>query len=512
MTIFFRRTFGFMSLGLASLGLVIFPAYAKYTEIFTSYQIDLSFNVNQPVLAANILPQAGEELVVVGLDKNQQRILAIYSFDTQSNTFIEQDKIKISNNVFAFDVGEPQKDGLQRLYLLDKATVNRYVPAHLSHKAVWVQAESVSSMYLAEKADSFRKMDFIQDINNDGLDDIILPHFEQLNLWLSDCCGARHSQNLPIAARIEMNQSSVSYDDQDIYFQDMNADDKADLVIVEQGQLSVFIQNANMQFSLIPSKIKIDKSIYAVDWWDMKGTNGQEVDQSNLKHRKVVELKDLNGDGTPDLTVEFIKSSGVLDKIIDYEVFYGDWLDGKLIYSFTANTSITSKETLSGLSFLDRESDGKQEVFVSSFDIGISQIIGALLSGSVDQNVMMFAMDENGQYAKKPLISQDVEITFSLTSGTRGQPLIKVVDVNADQFKDIVFSDGDDTIKVLMATPAGIRPYAKSALKQKVTMPQNGADAEAVDLNGDNKIDFILNYGRADSSELQQQVVVLLAL
>lgn len=494
-----------------SLGLVTFPAYAKYTDIFTPHKIDLSFNVNQPILIADLLPQAGKELVVVGVDDKQQRMLAIYFFDTQSNTFIQQDKINIGDNVFAYDVGEPQQEGVQRLYLLDKAKVHHYVPAHLSHKSAWIQSELVSSMYLGDKADSFSEMDFIQDLNNDGLDDIILPHFEQLNLWLSDCCGARHPQSLPIAARIEMRQSSVIYDDQNIYFQDMDLDGKTDLVTVEQGQLRVFTQDTNMQFSLTPQKIEIDKSIHAVDWWDMKGPNGQEMNQSDIQHRVIREIDDFNGDGIPDIAVQFTKSSGVLDKTIDFEFFYGVLNEGKLSYSKQASSSITSEETLSDLTFLDRDMDGKQEVSVSSFDIGISQIVGALLSGSIDQDVLVFSMDENHQFGKKPLVSQEVEITFSLSSGTRGQPLVKMIDINGDAVKDIVYSDGEELIRALLATPKQKKPYAKRSLRQKMAMPKNPSDAANDDLNGDGKTDLVLHHGAADSPELLTRVLVFMA-
>jgi hypothetical protein len=506
MTHFFRHI-----LLTCSLGLLTFPAYAKYTDIFTQHQIDLGFNVNQPVLIADLLPQAGSELVVVGVDDKQQRILAIYFFDTQSNTFIQQDKIKIADNVFSYDVGEPKNDGLQRLYLLDKTAVHRYVPARSSQKSAWVQSESVSSMYLGDKADSFKQMDFIQDINNDGVDDIMLPHFEQLNLWLSDCCGARHPQNLPIAARIEMNQSSVRYDDQELYFQDMNLDGKTDLVTVEQGQLSVFAQNEDLQFALIPIKIKIDKSIYAVDWWEMKGPNGQEMDQSDIQHRVVKEIDDFNGDGIPDIAVQFTKSSGVLDKTIDFEFFYGSLNNGQLAYSEQASTSVTSEETLNNLTFLDRDMDGKKEVSVSSFDIGISQIVGALLSGSIDQDVLIFSMDENNQFGKEPLVSQEVEITFSLSSGTQGQPLVKMIDINGDAVKDIVYSDGDDLIRALLATPSQKKPYAKRSLRQKLPMPKNPYNTASKDLNSDGKTDLVLHHGPADSSELLKRVIVLMA-
>jgi hypothetical protein len=516
MTNFFRHIFlskshALASIALASLALMALPAYAKYTEIFTPHQIELSFNVNQPVLIADVLPQVGAELVVIGVDDKQQRVLAIYFLDTQSNTFIEQDKINIADNVFAYDVGAPQQDGLQRLYLLDKAKMHRYVPAHSSHQSAWVKAESVSSMYVGDKADSFRKMDFIQDINNDGLDDIILPHFEQLNLWMSDCCGARRPQSLPIAARIEMNTSSVSYDDQTLYFQDMDLDGKADLVTVEQGQLSVFSQNDNMQFSLIPTKIKIDKSIYAVDWWDMKGPDGQEMDQSDIQHRVVRAIDDFNGDGIPDIALQFTKSSGVLDKTIDFEFFYGALNEGKLSYADQASTIITSEDTLSNLTFLDRDMDGKQEVSVSSFDIGISQIVGALLSGSIDQDVLIFSMDENNLFGEKPLVSQEVEITFSLSSGSRGQPLVRMIDINGDTIKDIVYSDGEDMIRALIATPDQKKPYANRSLRQKIAMPKNPFNAATEDLNADGKLDLVLHHGPADSSELLKRVLILIA-
>jgi hypothetical protein len=283
------------------------------------------------------------------------------------------------------------------------------------------------------------------------------------------------------------------------------------LVTVEQGQLNVFAQNDNMQFSLIPTKIQIDKSIYAVDWWDMKGPDGQEMDQSDIQHRVVKAIDDLNGDGIPDIALQFTKSSGVLDKTIDFEFFYGALKEGKLSYAEQASTNITSEDTLSNLMFLDRDMDGKQEVSVSSFDIGISQIVGALLSGSIDQDVLIFSMNENNQFGKKPLVSQEVQITFSLSSGTRGQPLIKMIDINGDAVKDIVYSDGDDLIRTLLATPDQKKPYAKRSLRQKLPMPKNPSNATADDLNRDGKMDVVLHHGPADSPDLLKRVMVLMA-
>jgi hypothetical protein len=484
---------------------------AQDASIFTEYNIPLHFSVNQPVMAANILADKGTELLIVGVDDKQQRTLGIYGFDPQTNDFVQRDSINIANNIFAFDVGEVNGDGLQHLYLLSKNSVKRYVPAHLSRPAALFEEQKVSSMYAGDQSDLFSHKDFVHDINNDQVDDLVLADFAQLNLWLSDCCGLRHAQSLPIAARLEVNDSGVTYHQQQLYFEDMDQDTNTDIVWVQRGQLQVFLQNENKQFSAQAESIQIDDSIHAVSWWYTRKPNGQELVQSDIAHRKVVGLEDLNGDKIPDLAIEFTKSSGVLDKIIDFEFFYGVAKQGQLTYSQQANASVTSEDTLSDLTFLDIESDTKKEVMVSSFDIGISQIVGALLSGSIDRDVLIFAMGKDGIFAEKPLVTQEVEMTFSLSSGASGQPLTKVTDVNGDQVKDIVYSDGKDKIRVLLATPQGKKPYARRALKQKVVMPANSSKIVDYDLNGDGKADFVLHYGRADEPKMLKQVTVLIA-
>lgn len=328
---------------------------------------------------------------------------------------------------------------------------------------------------------------------------------------MSDCCGLRHPQTLPIRARQEVKEDGVSFYENKLFFEDLNFDHKDDLVIAEQGRLTVFFQKPDLQFSSEPASIVVAETIHGLDWWDVKDTNGRDLDQSNLEHRTVKNITDLNGDGIPDLAVQFTQSSGVLDKNIEFEFYLGQQVEQQLKYSKEADTKIKWHETLSGLEFVDLQGDGTQEVFVSSFDIGISQIIGALLSGGIDQDVLIFAIDENGEYSEKPLVSQEVEMTFSLSQGATGEPLTKVVDVNGDNAKDIVFSDGDSVIRVLYATPNDKKPYARRSVRQKMTMPQNASSIEVVDLNMDGKSDLVLHYGQLDAEALHKQIVVLLA-
>ncbi|MGJ8681095.1 FG-GAP repeat domain-containing protein, partial [Paraglaciecola sp.] len=511
----FLQKQGLFIKSLLLMGLVLsvttFQSHAKYTQLFDEHEITLPFSVNQAIVAADILPQDGLELLIAGVDDNQQRILGIYGFNQQTLKFEALDIINIANNVFAFDLGEENQQGLKKLYLLSKLAVTRYIPAHLGHEANWKLEQQVSSMYISEVSDSFKRMDFVRDVNNDKQDDIILPHFEKLNLWLSDCCGERHNQTLPIAARMEMRNSRVTFDDRDLFFQDMDQDGKIDLLLVEEGELAVYPQEKNMQFSTNPYKIAIEPSAVGLEWWDIKDENGQQLNQSNLIHRKVDKIKDVNGDKIPDVAIKYTQSSGVLDKTINYEFYYGKVTDNKLHYAAQADTQVTSTDTLNGLYFVDLQGDDKLEVVVSSFDIGVSQIIGALLSGSIDQDNLIFSMDDNGHFSNKPVMNQEVEMTFSLSSGTTGQPLTKVIDVNADDLKDIVYSDGTDKIKVLYAEPGGKRFFAKRALTQKLDLPKNSEGVATEDLNKDGKSDLVFRFGRGDGEGALKIVKVLMA-
>lgn len=496
------------------LALVVFAfsrqAIGADTSIFTQHNIVVPFNVTHPITPANILPQQGVELLVLGVDKDNSRVMGIYGLDSQTGNFELLDMITISKRIFAYDVGEAQADGLQYLYFLDKNSLLKYLPTAMSRPSPLIIEQALSSMYLADVADVISYRDFVQDRNGDGKDDILLPHFEHFNLWLSDCCGQRQLQSLPIGAHLQTDDGSVTFEDLELFYTDMTQDDKADVVLVETGKLSVFSQNKARQFSQVPFQVAINPSLHGLNWWDIRDVDGQRLDQSQLSHRKVEVVEDLNGDNIPDIVVRHTKSTGVLDKINDYEFYFGKLSDGQLSYAQEPNSTITSEDTLSDLQLFDLNDDGKQEVMLSSYDLGISQIIGALLSGSIDQEVLLFSMGEQGQYASKPMVSQEMEITFSLSSGRRGEPMMKVADMNGDKVKDLVFSDGEDSIKVLLATPKGKRAYAKRAKKQKIQVPKNAKDIAQYDINGDQKPDLILHYGRYDDPQMLNQVKVLI--
>jgi hypothetical protein len=488
------------------------PAFATAEkDIFSQQKIILDIKVSQAAMVADVRAEAGKEIIVLGRDDAQQPILEIYGLAASGGeTFSLLDKLVLTNTLFAYDLGEPQTGGRQGLYFLSKDKIEQYQHVDSAKAGTLMQVQTVTSMYLVNTAAALSQRDFARDLNNDGIDDFLLPDFERYNFWLSDCCGRHYAQSLPIAANLEVEDNSLTYKDVELFFIDMDQDAKTDVVYVEKGALQVFVQS-KQQFNPLALEIPIKDDIYGINWWDIIEADGNKLDQSQLIHRKVEDIRDFNGDGIADMAVRFTRSSGVLDRVNDYEFYLGQLKEGKLEFPASPSSIISAEETLSDFQLVDLSDDGKQEVILSSFDLGISQIISALLAGSIDQDVLIFNMDDKDSFSAKPLVSQEVELTFSLSSGRSGEPLMKVADVNGDKVKDLVYSDGEDKIRVLLATPGGKNAYAKRSLSQKAEVPKNAKYETMEDINGDGKADLIFHYGRSDASEMQNQLSVLMA-
>ena len=510
-------------------------SFTAKASLFSEYQIVLPFNLTQPVVAANLLTNPGNELLMLGVDDTGQRQLAIYALDNNSK-FQLMDQMLLDQSLFAFDVGDVQADGLQNLYFLSKAQLLQYqfngpkpnkvsgpvmaapqtntMPSIKNSQSSLIPLSKITSMFLSAQADAIVAMDFAKDINNDQFDDFVIPHFEQLNLYLSNQqVGAKTltAQTLDITSLLKVDGSEMIFQPRELFFVDMDLNTSTDIVLVETAQLRVFQQSANGQFNSTPIIIPLAADIEGINWWNKIEADGQQLDQSQLKHRKVEAITDINGDQLPDLIVRFTQSSGVLDRTNDYEFFYGRAKQGRLSYGLNADTRIQSESTLSDLKWLDFDGDGKQEIMLSAFDLGVSQIISALLSSSIEQEVLIFKMDENNRFSAKPTASQDVEITFSLSSGRSGEPMMKAQDVNGDKLRDLIFSEGEEQIRVLFASDDGKKLFNKRAEKYKVRVPKNAKSITHNDVNIDGKMDLILHYSRADSAELLNKIIVLIA-
>ena len=512
-----------MSLVLIFLGMATSIAYAKTNKlvgdklVFEQYKITVPFKVSLPIIAVDIVTSAkypADEIVVIGEDEQHKMWLAVYTFDESKADFILLDKLQLTSKYFAFDVSENK----QGLYFLAKNEVaalkyrNELAKKDKVSSGLYLQSlQKINSIFLQSESSYITKKDFIQDVNADGLDDIILPDFERTNLWLAVKDNQEYIyQHLPISSQVELSRGGVFYDPVTLFFADLTLDGKQDIAWISKGRINYFTQLEEGRFSAEQKDLAIASSVHGLNWWQIKESDGENLDQSNLVHRVVEQIKDINGDGLVDIVVRFTKSSGVLDRVNDYEFYFGfASKSDQLEFPIIANTVIKAEGTLTGLTIVDLNKDDKFEVLLSSFELSVSNIIGALLSGGIDQNVLIFSLNDQGVYGEDAIISKEVELNFSLTSGQSGEPVVILTDVNNDDLQDLILSSGEEKIKIFLGQN-GDRLFDRKASQHEISLPKNGALFKHHDINHDGKEDFIMSYGRLDDESMANKVTILM--
>lgn len=501
-----------MSMAALSASLVTFGSVAKSQNKVGFKELNLSspYEITHPVMAADVLANEGTELIVMSVDEQKAPWMLVYGYDGQAQTYEIVDRVQIPQQYFSFDLTDPEDNPQQNIYFMSPSHIVKYDGESDSAFQKLKPIAEVSSIFLKENNNYLTRGQFIRHLNDDNIDDFIVPNFENVNVLVGQQGGTVKTQTLPVSPYVRIFNDGTNFRETQLFISDTNLDSRVDIVRVENGHLVSYLHQEDGSFAQQPSLVAIDEKIQGRDWWEIRDSKGDSLDQSNLKYHRLEALRDINNDGVVDMIVRFTKSSGVLDKSNDYEVYLGNNQQGKLSFSDTPNSVIKADGTLTGLEFVDIDNDQSYEVLLSGFDIGLGQIIGALLSGSIDQNVFLFTIDEQGNYGKKPNISREVELSFSLTKGQSGSPVIKLADVNGDSLKDLILSQGDDKLKLYLGEE-GKRAFSKKGTTVKTKLPKDGGTLFTQDLNADGKADILMKYSTLDDVKLAREFKILLA-
>ncbi len=490
--------------GLLNIALLstLVTATSAIAQPFSVNSLDLDFTISRPPLSANLTSHPGDEIVVFGRNQTQAQQIAVLAFI--EGELKQIDRFAIGEQYFAYDVSEhdAEKD---ILYFLAKDHVAQYEYPQKQGDARLLAFTDVHSIYRIPHSNYMKQIDFIYDINNDGLSDVVLPDFSELNVWLSYPEREYKKVSLPVASHTLLERNEFSASPAQVFTLDVNNDDLIDIVYLEDGELNVHLAHKR---HFEKQNVPIREGVYSVDWWDQLGEDGQPLDQSDLKYRKLERVEDINGDKIPDLVVRYTQSSGVFDRTNDYEMYFGKLDDkGALSFPKTPNTTISADGTLTDLQLQDIDGDGTKEVMVASFELGVGQVVSAILASSIDQDIFLYWQNQRGEYPKKPTLDYETEIGFSISKGRASEPLVMLSDIDGDGRKDLLFSEEGTLVYRLND---GNRSFARSK-KQRALLPKSGSQISRADVNNDGKEDLIMYYGKLDSTEQQKQISVLIA-
>ncbi|KPV98354.1 FG-GAP repeat protein [Pseudoalteromonas sp. P1-9] len=467
-------------------------------DLFNEVAIETDLTLSHPVYPIDLLPNPGKELMLIGTDSGQQYIDIFAASEAQLYNRIK--RVKVPDTMLGVDFTKWQ-DTPQQVYLFSS---NGIYQLALEEPEFVIPVVDIQTYLKKSGAQHLSKMEFVYNINDDQKADFFTTDLNHSYVHISDETGYQMAK-VDLPARLEIEGHSAEIEPPRFAFFDTNEDNISELIGFENGLLN-----------LLPSvgsnpgqAIKLRDDIMVDDWWHTKDADGDSLDQSNLVYRKLERVVDVNHDGIFDLVVRYTKSSGALDRQNDYEIYLGAIEQGKFAFQNQTNSLIQDEGTLTDLQLLDIDNDKQLEALVSGFDIGVSQIIGALLSGSVSQDVHLFYQNEKGEFNPKNKITREVELSFSLSKGRSGSPVVLFADVNGDGKKDWVLSDEQKAFNVYLANNK--HSFSRRASKYKTTLPMQGRRVVTSDLNLDGKDDLVMSYGRLDDKNMRKTIKILFA-
>lgn len=470
---------------------------------FVVSTIDTGRSVSQTVLHGYFRHDKRADLVIARVDETQRRLVSIHEMgDDLEFAPVPLVEFELPADVIGLDTGRlGARDIL--VFFTDSGAIHYNPFSDTSEPLV-----SFESVYNSIVKDEIPRLNLFRDVNEDGLDDFVIPGFGGFTVIVQRPDGGFAR---PVAVHappvMDMTYNDYPWYQMRAMFEtDMTGDGRKDLVFWIDNAFAVYRQLDSGLFSETAVRM-VSNVPFEYDGVDGVSFRMGEEDQSNLTARVLYQLKDLDGDGITDLVTLTVTSRSVFNKQTTYEVHTGRRRqDGTLTFSELPTSRIESK----GIQFESEEKDldgsGQVDMVVSSVEIGIGKIIAALITGAIKIDLDFYKMTD-GIYPDSPNATRTITSTFNLSSGDVFFPFVLIADVNGDPYADLLVQDGTDTIRIYEGE-AGAGLFSRRATDFKVRLP-NDADLVALaDLNADKRQDVIL---RLEKKNEQNSVTVLMS-
>ena len=351
------------------------------------------------------------------------------------------------------------------------------------------------------------ELDFLKDVNQDGLEDIVLQDFSGLRVALQTADGFESTNILQIRPEMRSSEGQPHYVVDRLHHFDFTLDGKKDLGIIRDNQFLVFERGQNgfaSQSKTLPIDIEILDE--ASERYEDRVV---DIDQSDFQLSRIDKVADLNGDELPDILTITTISSGLFNKRTEYRVHLGRKGANGVSYQSDADAEIPSDGIQIALSLLGEDKPGGIDLVSTSFRVGFGEIISALFSRTVKLNIELYRLGSDPLYPPKPDFRTKVKWRFSLSTGFVNNPAVRFADFDGDGTDDLLLQKDTESFQIRVGEG---RDFSSKKLEWLTELPRDGALIRAVDVNRDARQDVLVGFGRGDGEGMRNRLHVLLSV
>ena len=483
----------------------------------------------QTVLTGFLLGGDIANLVVVSADKNKARKLHIYTFtDNQWTLSIDT---KLSPQVQFVDIAKI--GGHDKLIT--------YQPGCLS----WFDTDSLMERELMRITTNFKPInvneiphiDITRDLNNDGLDDIILPDVDGFLV-------ATQLKNGTFTASTKLGPpdpflDEISMDDGIIYRDvginrltvlwylsrfhqmDYNQDGRNDIVFWNRNHFDVYLQNTNGRFSTTPVTFTTDvpfdtDGAYSIAF----GFSGENMFSLIFGFRETTErrvlhtFRDMNGDGVADMVIHSLRGRSIGKYQSIYEVYFGTSTKNGIVFDKDIGTTIKPRGQAGALmpwgysSVVMQDFDGNGEIDVMFSDVktAVTGMTRAMVGKSIAIDLEFHRM-KDGKYPDKPATKRKIRPKLDIFETKRVFfPAVLLGDVTGNGRMDLLVGKNWNEMQVFLGIEAE-HLFLNRPQKMKINMPEDERNIKLVNINKDNKKDILI-YHRSNTEPHQLTLLI----
>ncbi|MBV1878131.1 MAG: VCBS repeat-containing protein [Pseudomonadales bacterium] len=347
------------------------------------------------------------------------------------------------------------------------------------------------SIYKTPLAELSLDAKMVFDVNNDGLDDLLLPGFEGWRVAIQSPTGDFNLVQLlgPQPLMSMESNTNVYYRALMPFFMDYNRDGQHDLAFMQDGQFSIYNFLANGRYAA--TAIMIDPNIPAIkdDLYSIS-FNSKASDHED-EQRLLTGIADFDGDGNDDLLITQYIVQGVFGIRSQLNIHLGFVApEGQLSFPVGPNSSVNSGGIQFNHQLTDIENDGRLEILTTSVDFSVATIIRALLTRSVSMDIGVYRMSE-GHYPKSATVKRQITASVSFAESKVFVPAIYTADITGDGIKDLLVQQGTDEMQIF--TGNGKRNlFARKPVRLKLSLPKQRDDIQLLDLDGNGRADLLM--------------------
>ncbi|MCZ6852985.1 MAG: VCBS repeat-containing protein [Gammaproteobacteria bacterium] len=482
--------------------LLVWPSYnfgATQEFSFDQYEIITGEAYRQTVLPGYLLGGAVAEIVVVSIDKNDNRRLRIFTFD--DGTWVPMVDMTLRPGVLFVDVANI--GGRDRLIMFERGKLNWFDPETTAeHPLV-----AVNSIYNAPMKGEVPHVDVTRDVNGDGRDDLLVPDFDGYSVFiqLSDGVFAAPVKLGPVAEMGMTVESNPWYQARPFHELDYNRDGLSDLVFWNENHFEVHYQDEQGLISAVAETSTPDVTFDSDGIYSI--TLGDSSEEEDTRQKVLRSLRDLNGDGVADLVTFTLEGRSVFGKQSAYEVHFGTSTpDGGTAFASEVDTALRSDGIQFDMEQHDFDGDGQIDMMITSFELGIGSIIRTLLTGSASLDLEFYRL-EDGVYPNRPNVTRKIKAEFDYSTGNTFVPSVLIADLNDDGHADLLVQEDLEELRIFVGIP-GPDLFSRRPQKVAVAMPDDEAYTWLVDLNKDGRPDLLMHHRSATESHRITMLIV----